>query len=66
MAKVGDLSLRVAIQRAFEDYSNVIFLNDNYLAFPQDLLEPISQIVRQSGHVVKIQKGYEENETTRN
>ncbi|MBW2739162.1 MAG: hypothetical protein JRE64_10020 [Deltaproteobacteria bacterium] len=53
VARVRDLSLKVAIQKAFTDSGKVVFLPDNFIAFPNDLTKKIEALVNKSGYVVK-------------
>jgi len=53
VARVRDLSLKVAIQKAFADSGKVIFLPDNFIAFPNDLTKKMEALVNKSGYVVK-------------
>ncbi len=53
IARVQDVSLRVAIEKAFAESGQVVFLTEEYLAFPREYLVQISQVVSRSGHVVK-------------
>ncbi len=53
VARVRDVTLRVAIMRAFDDSYEVVFLNDEYVAFPEGLAAEITNVVQKSGHVIK-------------
>ncbi len=53
VARVRDVTLRVAIKRAFDDSYDVVFLNDEYIAFPVGLAAEITNVVQKSGHVIK-------------
>jgi len=53
VARVRDLSLKVAIQKAFADSGKVVFLPDNFIAFPNDLTKKMEALVNKSGYVVK-------------
>ena len=53
VARVKDLSLKVAIQKAFADSGKVVFLPNNFIAFPNDLTKKMEALVNKSGYVVK-------------
>lgn len=53
VARVKDLSLKVRIEKAFPAPQQVVFLPNDYIAFPCDLLAPIEAVVRKAGHVIK-------------
>jgi len=53
VARVRDLSLKVAIQKAFADSGKVVFLPDNFIGFPNDLTKKMEALVNKSGYVVK-------------
>ncbi|MCD5416546.1 hypothetical protein LR032_05590 [Candidatus Bipolaricaulota bacterium] len=53
VARVKDLSLKVRIEKVFPDQRQVVFLPNDYIAFPCDLLALIEAVVRKSGHVIK-------------
>ncbi len=53
VARIRDVTLRVAIQKAFGASADVVFLNDDFIAFPQDIKDEICQVVQKSGHVIK-------------
>lgn len=53
LARVADLSLKVAIQRAFSDPGKLVSLPNDFIAFPRDLRGELERVVLKSGHVVK-------------
>ena len=53
IARVGDLSLQVQLERAFSGSQDVIFLPHGYIAFSQQMLDPMSEMVTKLGHVIK-------------
>lgn len=53
IAKVNDLTLKVQLERAFSDPKKMIFLPNDYLAFPRDLLTAVEKAVAKSGHIIK-------------
>ncbi|HRW11273.1 MAG TPA: hypothetical protein P5121_39510, partial [Caldilineaceae bacterium] len=53
VAKVNDLTLKVAIEKALGDDDNLLLLPNNFIAFPSGLLSAVEKVVRQTGHVVK-------------
>lgn len=53
VARVKDLSLKVAIQKAFADSGKLVFLPDNFIAFPNDLAKKMEALVNKSGYVIK-------------
>jgi hypothetical protein len=53
VAHVDDLVLRVQLEKAFPDPGDVVFLPNDYIAFPYPLLAEIEKVVTQSGHVIK-------------
>jgi len=52
VARVGDLSLKVQIEKSYAG-SQLVSLPEDYIAFPCDLLPAIRKLVEKSGHVVK-------------
>jgi hypothetical protein len=57
IAKVKDLSLKVAIQKAISDPAQIIFLPDDFMAFPKGQLDAVERVVNKTGHVIKWVKG---------
>jgi hypothetical protein len=57
IAKVRDLSLKVQIEKTFADSSSVVFLPNDFIAFPQGLLSHIQKLVTKSGYVIKTVRG---------
>ncbi len=55
VARVRDVTLRVAIKQAFDD-SSLVFLDDEHIAFAEDLAVAVAHVVQKSGHVVKMVK----------
>jgi hypothetical protein len=53
VAKVRDLSLKVAIEKTFSDPAKLVFLPDDFIAFPRGLLCEIERLVTKSGFVVR-------------
>jgi hypothetical protein len=53
VAKVRDLSLKVAIEKSFSDPAKLIFLPNDFIAFPRGLLGEIERLVTKSGFVVR-------------
>ncbi len=58
VARVRDVSLRVKLQQAFEGAdgappARVVFLSDEYVAFPQVMMGDIEKLVKKAGHVIK-------------
>ncbi len=53
MARVKDLSLRVAIQKAIPESQRLVSLPNGYLAFPVEALAEIKRAVVKSGFVIK-------------
>jgi hypothetical protein len=51
VARVSDLSLKVAIEKALGD--NLVSLKNDFVAFPCGLLNDVQRVVKKSGHVVK-------------
>ncbi|GAB5491718.1 MAG: hypothetical protein Phog2KO_19330 [Phototrophicaceae bacterium] len=51
-AQVSDLSLRVTLEKAFDDGS-VLFMSNGWLAFPASMVRKIETVVNRSGHVIK-------------
>lgn len=54
IAKIQDLSLKVKIERQFLDSGKVISLSKEFIAFSKGILPDIEQIIKKSGHVIKI------------
>jgi hypothetical protein len=53
VAKVNDLSLKVAIEKTLADDEHLLWLPNNFIAFPRSLLPAIDRLVKQAGHVIK-------------
>ncbi len=53
VAKINDLTLKVAIEKAFAKSNELQFLPNDYVAFPQDALAKVERAVKKAGHVVK-------------
>jgi hypothetical protein len=53
IARIGDLGLRVQLEKAFPDPKEVVFLPNDYIAFPRALWTAIQKVVTKSGHVIK-------------
>ena len=51
IARVSDLSLKVAIEKALG--TNLVALENDFIAFPPGSLDDVRRVVKQSGHVVK-------------
>lgn len=51
VARVGDLSLKVALEKALGD--RLVALGDDAVAFPLEAVAEVQRIVAKSGHVVK-------------
>ncbi|MDM8557784.1 hypothetical protein [Candidatus Parabeggiatoa sp. HSG14] len=57
-AKVKDLSLRVQIQKKFADSTSVVFLPNDFIAFPFYFMDDIQKLVTKAGFVVKTVYAY--------
>lgn len=53
VAKVKDLSLKVAIEKSFSDPAKLVLLPNDFIAFPRGLLGEIEKLVTKSGFVVR-------------
>lgn len=53
IAKVDDLGLNVQLEEAFQNPRKVLFLPDDYIAFPQNMLREVKKVVTGAGHVIK-------------
>ncbi|MEA1868379.1 MAG: hypothetical protein U9N19_09835, partial [Thermodesulfobacteriota bacterium] len=53
VAKVKDLSLKVAIEKSFSDPAKLVFLPNDFIVFPRGLLGEIEKLVTKSGFVVR-------------
>jgi len=58
VARVRDLSLRVKLQQTFEGAdgapsAQLVFLSDEYVAFPRAMMGDIEKLVKKAGHVIK-------------
>lgn len=53
VAKVNDLSLKVAIEKALGKDNNLLMLPNDFIAFPRGLLPTVERVVRQAGQVIK-------------
>lgn len=51
VARVGDLSLRVALEKALG--KRLVLLSDEFVAFPAEAVAEVKRLVAQMGHVVK-------------
>jgi hypothetical protein len=51
IARVGDLSLKVAIEKALGE--RLVSLSEDFIAFPWDSLADVRRVVTKSGHVIK-------------
>ena len=54
IARVGDLSLKVQLEKRFGDAKGVVSLSDEYISFPINLISEIQKIVTKSGYAVKL------------
>ena len=53
VAKIKDLSLKVLIRNSITDPDQLLFLSDDFVAFPANLAETIEKLVNKAGHVIK-------------
>ncbi|MHA1490621.1 MAG: hypothetical protein ACTSRI_13315 [Promethearchaeota archaeon] len=53
IAKIKDISLKVSIQKSFNDPSRVLFLPNDFIVFPQGLFTEIENLIIKSGNVIK-------------
>jgi len=58
VARVTDLSLRVRLEKTFggeetQAAQRVVFLPDDYIAFPRAMLGEVEKFVKKAGHVIK-------------
>ena len=53
MARINDLSLRVALEKALIPGKEYVALSDEFFAFPSDLVFRIQQLVNKNGHAMK-------------
>jgi hypothetical protein len=53
VARVNNLSLKVALERAFAGNPEILFLSDDTLAFPAAWRAEVERAVQKAGHVVK-------------
>ncbi len=51
VARISDLSLKVAVEKALG--SNLVSLQNDFIAFPKGSLGEVRRVVKKSGHVVK-------------
>lgn len=58
VAQVKDIGIKLQVEKLFADSHkvNVVFLPDDYIAFPHDHLIAIQKLVETSGHVIKRKK----------
>jgi len=54
VAKVNDLGLKVQLERAFPDSRKALFLPDDYIAFPRQMLAKVETVVTKAGHVIRL------------
>jgi hypothetical protein len=50
---VKDLTLKVALQKAFPKPDQLMLLPNDFIAFPRELLADMQRLVGKSGYVVK-------------
>jgi hypothetical protein len=53
LARVKDLTLKVALQKAFPEPNQLVLLSNDFIAFPPQLLGDIQRLLGKSGYVVK-------------
>ncbi len=53
IAHVDDMVLKVQLEKAFADSADVVFLPNDYIAFPNLLLAEIAKVIAKSGHVIR-------------
>jgi hypothetical protein len=53
IAKIKDLSLKVTLQKTITAPGQIIFLPQDFIAFPRRQLKTIKKLVNKSGHVIK-------------
>ena len=58
VARVTDLSLRVRLEKTFgseetQASQRIVFLPDDYIAFPRAMLSEVEKFVKRAGHVIK-------------
>ncbi len=57
VAKVGDLSIRMMLEKKFTDPAELVKLTDDYYAFPVNNRKKIETMLTRSGYIVKEIKG---------
>jgi len=53
LARVSDAVLKVKLEKSFSDPKEVVFLPNDFIAFPHQLLPAIEKVVSKSGHVIR-------------
>ena len=53
LARVKDLSLKVELQKAFSDPTELVLLPNDFIAFPSQRLGDIQRLIGKSGYVIK-------------
>ncbi|MCP4544370.1 MAG: hypothetical protein GY832_45240 [Chloroflexi bacterium] len=53
IAHVDDLVLKVQLEKAFPNPTDVVFLPNDYIAFPNHLLTAVEKVITKSGHVIR-------------
>ncbi len=53
IAKIKDLSIKVLIRNSITDLEQLLFLSDDFVAFPAKQVETIEKLVNKAGHVIK-------------
>lgn len=53
LAKVKDLTLKVALQKAFPEPGQLLLLPNDFVAFPRERLGDIQRLMGKSGYVIK-------------
>ena len=54
LARVKDLSLKVQIQKKYANSTSVVFLPNDFIAFPPDFFVDIQKLVTKAGYVIKL------------
>ena len=56
MAKVKDLGLKMTIKKSFPNSDKLLFLSDDFIAFPRSILGEIDMLTGKSGFAIKMVK----------
>jgi len=53
IAKINDVGLKIMLQKTISNPEQIIFLPNDFIAFPQEMLKAVEKQVNKSGHIIK-------------